>query len=232
MCSPFFASNTDNVETKSGQVFLFFWFVVSLILTASYTASLTSFLVDQSIQISLPGYNKEWREPDAWRSLSESVAECYEDKGKACLATSIGGNTENILKGYLQMNKTYNRNHTTNKTESPSWNHERVLNGTDGVLAWVSDETAIDYAIQSVSQKDKEMKCKWLQLGKVFAKGSVEKVAGPSLPNDVYIRLNQQLEWAKADQSLEGLKSVYFTSQRYEKEIGSSAVSFIPQSRF
>ena len=55
-------------------------------------------------------------------------------------------------------------------------------------------------------------------------------VAGPSLPHDVYIRLNQQLEWANADRSLEGLKSAYYTSQRYEKERSIPALPFMPIS--
>lgn len=216
MCSPFFASNTDNVESKTGRAYLFFWFMVNFILTASYTASLTSFLVDENIQISLPGFRRQWKEPDAWRSLPTSLAECYRKEKGPCMATSLGGNTESILKGYLQTDKTHYKSHTSNPVLSPHENYDLLLQDqVDGILAWAADETTVDYAIQS---QDDETQCNWLQVGDVFAKGSIGMVAGPSLPDDVYVRLNQQLEWAEADRSLEGLKSVWYSSQRYKKE--------------
>mmetsp|Transcript_43209 Transcript_43209/g.102036 ORF Transcript_43209/g.102036 Transcript_43209/m.102036 type:complete len:828 (-) Transcript_43209:91-2574(-) len=224
--SPFFAVDTDHVETKLGRTYLFGWLVVNFILTASYTASLTSFLVDTNVEVALPDI--KWQESTAWRRLPDSLANCYEKDSSACLAASLGGNTESILKGFLRVQPHHMTSHTLDGDLTPSQNYDRILQGddVDDIVAWAADETAVDYALSS---QDDETQCKWVQVGDTFAMGSFGMVAGPSLPNEVYERLNQQLEWAKEDKSLDGLKNVWYASAKQCFDERSETSALEPQ---
>eukprot|EP00961_Rhodomonas_salina_P194913 2631849-Rhodomonas_salina.2 len=223
--SPFFAVDTDHVETKLGRTYLIGWLVVNFILTASYTASLTSFLVENKVNVALP--RMKWQEVDAWRSLPESLEACYKEKATACLATSLGGNTEGVLKGFLRTDPAYFRNQISDPSLTARENFDLILqNKVDGVVAWAQDETTIDYALLT---QDLETQCRWVQVGETFATGSFGMVVGPSLPNEVFVRVNQQLDWAKQDKSLDGLKNVWYASARQCFDERSETSALEPQ---
>ena len=83
--SPFFAGDTERISSKMGRTYLFAWFVVNFILTSSYTASLTTHLVKLNIEVSLPNINFE--NEKAYRALPGSLATCYKEDNRPCMAT-------------------------------------------------------------------------------------------------------------------------------------------------
>ena len=132
-------STQDNsiIKTKLSRSMTWLWMLLVLILVASYTASLAADMTSSGIILAL---DKLQTGSAASMSLAEAAL-----ASPTKLVSSKGGNTEAYLSGVLHVNSTLVRDQRTIGGSNNTFENILTLLSDPTILAWVSDQTSINY---------------------------------------------------------------------------------------